>query len=227
MHEVVNSPFFGITLSVLAFEIGIVIEKYTKLPFANPLLIAVMLCIAFLELTGVSYESYNAGGEVISVFLGPATAVLAISIYSQIARLKKYFLPIVLGALAGSAASIASVIFLCKLFGLDETLTKSLVVKSVSTPFAVAISKNIGGIPSVSVSAVVLTGILGAVFAPLMIRIFRPGNAVAAGVAIGTSSHAVGTSKAVALGEVEGAMSGIALALAGIITVALTLIMHL
>ena len=227
MHEVVNSPFFGITLSVLAFEIGIVIEKYTKLPFANPLLIAVMLCIAFLELTGVSYESYNAGGEVISVFLGPATAVLAISIYSQIARLKKYFLPIVLGALAGSAASIASVIFLCKLFGLDETLTKSLVVKSVSTPFAVAISKNIGGIPSVSVSAVVLTGILGAVFAPLMIRIFRPGNAVAAGVAIGTSSHAVGTSKAVALGEVEGAMSGIALALAGIITVVLTLILHL
>ena len=227
MHEVVNSPFFGITLSVLAFEIGIVIEKYTKLPFANPLLIAVMLCIAFLELTGVSYESYNAGGEVISVFLGPATAVLAISIYSQIARLKKYFLPIVLGALAGSAASIASVIFLCKLFGLDETLTKSLVVKSVSTPFAVAISKNIGGIPSVSVSAVVLTGILGAVFAPLMIKVFRPGNPVAAGVAIGTSSHAVGTSKAVALGEIEGAMSGIALALAGIITVVLTLIMKM
>ena len=227
MHEVVNSPFFGITLSVLAFEIGIVIEKYTKLPFANPLLIAVMLCIAFLELTGVSYESYNAGGEVISVFLGPATAVLAISIYSQIARLKKCFLPIVLGALAGSAASIASVIFLCKLFGLNETLTKSLIVKSVSTPFAVAISKNIGGIPSVSVSAVVLTGILGAVLAPLMIKVFRPGNAVASGVAIGTSSHAVGTSKAVTLGEVEGAMSGIALALSGIITVALTLIMKM
>ena len=227
MHEVVNSPFFGITLSVLAFEIGIVIEKYTKLPFANPLLIAVMLCIAFLELTGVSYESYNAGGEVISVFLGPATAVLAISIYSQIARLRKYFLPIFIGALAGSAASIASVLFLCRIFGLNETLTRSLVVKSVSTPFAVAISKNIGGIPSVSVSAVVLTGILGAVFAPLMIRIFRPGNAVASGVAIGTSSHAVGTSKAVTLGEVEGAMSGIALALAGIITVVLTLVMHL
>lgn len=227
MHEVVNSPFFGITLSVLAFEIGIVIERKTKLPFANPLLIAVVLCIAFLELTGVSYESYNAGGEVISVFLGPATAVLAISIYSQIARLKRYFLPIVLGALAGSAASIASVLFLCRAFGLDETLTRSLVVKSVSTPFAVAISKNIGGIPSVSVSAVVLTGILGAVLAPLMIKIFRPGNSVAAGVAIGTSSHAVGTSKAVTLGEIEGAMSGIALALSGIITVVLTLIMRM
>lgn len=227
MHEVVNSPFFGITLSVLAFEIGIIIERRTKFPLANPLLIAVMLCIAFLELTGVSYESYNAGGEVISVFLGPATAVLAISIYSQIARLRKYFLPIFIGALAGSAASIASVLFLCRIFGLNETLTRSLVVKSVSTPFAVAISKNIGGIPSVSVSAVVLTGILGAVFAPLMIRIFRPGNAVASGVAIGTSSHAVGTSKAVTLGEVEGAMSGIALALSGIITVVLTLVMHL
>ena len=228
MHEVVDSPFFGITLSVLAFEIGIIIERRTKLPFANPLLIAVILCIAFLELTGVSYASYNKGGEVISVFLGPATAVLAISIYSQIARLKRYFLPIVLGALAGSAASIVSVIALCRFFHLDDILTRSLVVKSVSTPFAVAISKNIGGIPAVSVSAVVLTGILGAMCAPLMIRLFGTGkNPIAAGVAIGTCSHAVGTSKAVALGEVEGAMSGIALALSGIITVALTLIMRM
>ena len=228
MHEVFSSPFFGITLSVLAFEIGIVAGKRTGLALANPLLIAVVLCIAFLELTGVSYQSYNAGGEVISVFLGPATAVLAISIYSQISRLKKYLLPIFLGTLAGSAASIASVFFLSRLFGLSDILTRSLVVKSVSTPFAVAISENIGGIPSVSVSAVVITGILGAMSAPLMIRLSGlQKNPVAAGVAIGTCSHAVGTSKAVELGEIQGAMSGIALALSGIITVALTLIMKL
>lgn len=227
MNSVINSPFFGITLSILFFEFGVFIEKRTGFPFANPLLIAVLLCIAFLELTGIPLKSYNVGGELISVFLGPATAVLAISIYAQIERLRKHFLPIFLGALAGSVASIVSVLFLCRLFHLNDVLTRSLIVKSVSTPFAVAISENIGGIPAVSVSAVVLTGILGAVFAPAMIKLFRVKNPIAAGVAIGTCSHAVGTSKAVVIGEVEGAMSGIALALSGIITVVLTLIMKI
>jgi putative effector of murein hydrolase len=224
VDNVFGSPFFGITLSVLAFEIGVVIERKTGVSAANPLLIAILICIGFLKLTGVPLRDFNAGGDVITVFLGPATAVLAISIYTQIGRLKKYFIPIVAGALAGSVVSVCSVLFFCRAFGLSEVLTKSLLVKSVSTPFAIAISRNIGGIPSVSVSAVVLTGILGAVTAPFLIRIFRVRDSVAAGVAIGTCSHAVGTSKAVTLGEVEGAMSGIALGLSGIITVILTLV---
>lgn len=223
MSEVFASPFFGITLSILAFELGVLIERKTKLPFANPLLIAIVICIAVLEVFGIPLASYNVGGELISVFLGPATAVIAISIYGQIARLKKYFLPILAGTVVGSIVSIGSAYFLCGLFGLGDELTKSMLVKSVSTPFAIAISKNIGGIPAVSVAAVVITGILGAVCAPLFIKLFGVKDPVAAGVAIGTSSHAVGTSKAVSLGEIEGAMSGIALGLAGIATVILTL----
>lgn len=224
MNEIYASPFFGITLSILAFEAGILLEKKTRLAVANPLLIAVILCIAVIKSADIPLSSYNAGGELITVFLGPATAVLALSIYSQFDQLKKYFLPVILGTLTGSIVSVTSAYFLCKFFHLDEILVRSMVVKSVSTPFAIAISKNIGGIPAVSVAAVVLTGILGAVFAPLLIRIFRVKNPVAAGIAIGTCSHAVGTSKAITIGEIQGAMSGVALGLSGIITVIITLI---
>jgi len=227
MRETLASPFFGITLSVLAYELGVAIARRTGHPLANPLLIAIALCIAVLEFWGIPLSSYDAGGSLISIFLGPATAVIAISIYSQLAKLKKYLLPILAGTLVGSAVSIASAYYLCELFGLDRELTRSMLVKSVSTPFALAISKNIGGIPAVSVAAVVVTGILGAVAAPVLIKLYRVRDPVAQGIAIGTSSHAVGTSKAVELGEIQGAMSGIALGLAGIETVILTLLLKL
>ena len=223
MSEVYASPFFGIFLSILTFEIGVRINKKTKSAVANPLLIAVILCILVIKIFRIPLESYYVGGDLITVFLGPATAVLALSIYSQFALLKKYFLPILLGTITGSLVSVSSAYLLCKLFHLDDVLTRSMLTKSVTTPFAIAISKNIGGIPSVAVAAVVMTGILGSVFAPLLIRLFHVKNPVAAGVAIGTSSHAVGTSKAIELGETEGAMSGIAIGMAGIVTVIISL----
>lgn len=223
MSEVYASPFFGIFLSILAFEIGVWINKKTKSAVANPLLIAVILCILFIKIFRVSLESYYVGGDLIAVFLGPATAVLALSIYSQFVLLKKYFLPILIGTITGSLVSVSSAYLLCKLFRLDDALTRSMLTKSVTTPFAIAISKNIGGIPSVAALAVVMTGILGSVFAPLLIRLFHVKNPVAAGIAIGTSSHAVGTSKAIELGEIEGAMSGIAIGMAGIVTVIISL----
>jgi predicted murein hydrolase (TIGR00659 family) len=223
VNEIYSSPFFGITLSILTFEIGVWVERKTKFALANPLLIAVVLCIALLQVLNIPLKSFDVGGEVISVFLGPATAVLALSIYTQLERLKKYFLPVLAGTAVGSGVSVTSAYLLCKAFNLSEPLTRSMLVKSVSTPFALAISKNIGGIPAVSVAAVVLTGILGAVFAPALIRLFRVTNPIARGIAIGTCSHAVGTSKAISLGEVEGAMSGIALAMSGLITVIICL----
>lgn len=223
MNAVVASPFFGITLCILTYEIGVWVSAKTRLAVANPLLISVILCITVLQVFGIPLESFNAGGTVISVFLGPATAVLALAVYIQLSQLKRYFLPVLAGTVVGSLVSVGSAFWLCQLFGLDLALTKSMLVKSVTTPFAIAISKNIGGIPSVSVAAVVLTGILGAVFAPLLIKVFRVKNPVARGVAIGTASHAVGTSKAIEIGEIEGAMSGVALGMAGIVTVIISL----
>jgi len=221
--EIFASPFFGIALCILTFEIGVWIEARTKIAVANPLLIAVILCIAVIEVFSIPLASFNVGGEVITVFLGPATAVLALAVYLQLARLKKYFVPVLAGTIVGSVVSVTSAYFLCQWLGLDMALTKSMVVKSVTTPFAMAISQNIGGIPSVSVAAVVLTGILGAVFAPLLIKLFHVTHPIAQGVAIGTSSHAVGTSKAIVLGEVQGAMSGVSIGLAGVVTVILSL----
>lgn len=223
MSEIYSSPFFGIFLSILAFEIGVWINKKTKSAIANPLLIAVILCALVIKILRIPLESYYVGGNLITVFLGPATAVLALSIYSRFELLKKYFFPILIGTVVGSSVSMGSAYLLCRAFHLDEKLTRSMLTKSVTTPFAIAISENIGGVPSVAVAAVVLTGILGAVFAPVLIKLFRVKNPIAIGVAIGTSSHAVGTSKAIELGETEGAMSGIAIGMAGIVTVIISL----
>ena len=223
MNETFASPFFGVCLSILTYEIGVWIQRRARSAAANPLLISVVLSILTLVIGRIPLESYRNGGDIISVFLGPATAVLAISIYSRLDLLKKYFFPILIGTVVGSLVSVTSAYLLCKAFGLDDILTKSMMPKSVTTPFAMAISESIGGIPAVTVAAVVLTGILGNVLAPLLIRLFRVKNPIAAGVAIGTASHAVGTSKAIEIGETEGAMSGIAIAMAGIVTVAISI----
>lgn len=225
MNEIVSSPYFGIALSILAFETGIKINKKLKTPIANPLLIAIILVIGVLKIFGIPLESYNRGGNMISMFLAPATASLAISIYSQLPLLKKNLLPIIAGTAVGSAVSMTSVLVMCKAFGLDEKLTASMIPKSVTTPIAMEVSNQLGGIVPVTVAAVIVTGIMGAVLAPALIKLFKIDDAIAAGVAIGTSSHAVGTSKAIEIGEIEGAMSGIAIGVAGMITVIFSLFM--
>lgn len=225
MTEFFNSPFFGIILCVVAYQAGLLIQRRLNSPLANPLLIAIALVIILLKAANIPLESFRRGGDVITMLLPPATAVLASSIYAQIQVLKKHFLPVVLGCLAGSVTSVASVYGLCKLFGLTDELVFSMLPKSVTTPIAMEISGAHGGITAITVAAVVCTGIFGAVFAPLLIRVFRVKHPVAAGVAIGTCSHAVGTSRALQLGEVEGAMSGIAIGVSGLITVGLSLLL--
>lgn len=223
MSEIYASPLFGIVLCIFSFEIGLWLNRKTHSPLANPLLIAVAICIAVLQIFSIPLESFQQGGDIITMFLAPATAALSLSIYHQLDTLKKNLLPILAGTLTGSITSIASVIGLCKLFGLDEELTASLIPKSVTTPIAMEVSRQHGGIVSITVAAVIVTGIFGAILAPVLIKLFRVKNPVEAGIAIGTCSHALGTSKALEIGETEGAMSGIAIGVAGIITVVLTM----
>ena len=215
------SPFFGICLSVFAFEIGVFVNKKLKTPIANPLMIAVAIIITLLTVLKIPFETYNNGGAMITMFLAPATASLAMNIYAQLEQLKKRLIPILAGAFVGSVTSIACILVLTKLFGLDEAMTASLIPKSVTTPIAMGVSEQLGGIVPVTVAAVVVTGIIGAVFSPVFIKVFRVKDPVAAGLAIGVSSHALGTTKALEIGEVEGAMSGIAIGIAGLITVIL------
>lgn len=223
MTDIFASPFFGITLSILTFVIGAKLQKKTRSVICNPLLIAIVLTIGILLLLDIPYESYNAGGSVINMFLAPATACLAVSIYTKIQILKENWLPIVVGCTVGSLTSMSSIYVMCRLFGLDEAMTVSLIPKSVTTPIAISISDANGGIAPVTVVAVLLTGILGSILAPLLIKWFRVKNPVEAGIAIGSCSHAVGTSKAVEIGETEGAMSGLAIGICGIVTVLFSL----
>ena len=224
MDTLFRSPLFGIMLSILAYGLGVLINRKTRCAAANPLLIAILLVIGVLVAFRIPLESYQRGGDFIALFLAPATASLAVSIYRQLPLLKKNLLLVLAGCGTGSLASMGSVWLLCRLFRLDEALTASLLPKSVTTPIAIEIASQYGGIPSITVAIVVLTGILGAAAAPALIRLFRIRNPVEAGLAIGTCSHAVGTSKALELGEAEGAMSSIAIGVSGLLTVLFAMI---
>ena len=223
MNTILSSPLFGIVLCIATFALGVEINKKVKSPVANPLLIAIALVIIILKVFHIPLKNFNTGGDIITMFLAPATVVLALSVYNQIEILKKHFLPIFIGCLAGSLTSMTSAFLLCKAFHLDDKLTISMLPKSVTTPIAMEISRQGGGIVPVTVAAVIVTGILGAILAPALIKIFRVDNPIAAGVAIGACSHAVGTSKAIELGEIQGAMSGLSLCVSGILTVILSL----
>ena len=176
MREIFETPYFGVALSIIAFWIGVKLNRKLKTPVCNPLIIAIVLVSAVLLIFRIPYESYNQGGEIINMFLAPATACLAVAVYTKLQILKEYALPILVGCAAGSAASMGSVYLLCRLFGLDESLTVSLIPKSVTTPIAVSIAEPAGGMVPITVVAVIFTGILGGIFAPLLIRLFRPCN---------------------------------------------------
>lgn len=219
MSEVFASPFFGIALSILAFWLGVRLQARLKSVLCNPLLIAILLIVLLLSVFKIPYESYNQGGAIINMFLAPATACLAVSIYTKIQILKENWLPILVGCTVGSLTSMGSVWLLCRLFRLDEAMTASLLPKSITTPIAVEVCKAHGGVVPVTVIAVIFTGILGSILAPFLIRLFRVQDSVATGLSIGACSHAVGTSRAIEIGETEGAMSGLAIGVCGIITV--------
>lgn len=218
-NDLTSLPLFGVILCLGTYLLGHWVSRKVKSPLANPLVIAVALTIAVLQLFHIPLESFKNGGDFIAMFLPPATAALALSIYRQYPVLKANLWPVLLGSAVGSAVSIGRVVALCRLFRLEEQITASLLAKSVTTAIAIEITRQQGGIVPVTVAAVVFTGILGAVFAPALIKLFRVKDPVAAGLAIGTASHALGTTKALELGEVEGAMSSIAIGVAGIMTV--------
>lgn len=221
MKAWMDTANFGIILSLAAFEAGLLINRKTRSALLNPLLLAIIFVIGILLTFHIPIESYNKGGSFILFFLGPATVVLAVPLFRQIELLKKNIIPILGGITAGSITSILSVVLLSRLFHVDLSVAVSMLPKSVTTAIGMEISKQIGGITSLSVAVIVLTGIAGAVIGPAVCRLLRIRDEVAVGVSIGTASHAVGTSKAMELGETQGAMSGLSIGIAGLITVIL------
>ncbi|MGG7212325.1 LrgB family protein [Clostridium nigeriense] len=219
MEILSENILFGVIISLIAFEIGLFIYKKTKFPLFNPLLIAIALVISFLLIFNIDVDVYNKGGDFINMFLGPATVVLAVPLYKQLQLLKKHLVPIILGILFGSTIGISSIILLSNIFGLEKILTISLLSKSVTTPIGIEITNQLGGLVPVTVLAIILSGIIGAIIGPILCKIFKITDKVAVGVALGTSSHALGTTKALEMGETEGAMSSLSIGIAGIMTV--------
>lgn len=223
IEALLTTPFFGLTLTCAAWCVGIWIQKKTGHVLCNPLVIATALIILFLAVFHIPYERYAQGGDLITMMLGPVTAVLALNIYNQRKLLGQYFIPVFLGCFVGSVVSLASVLFLCHLLQVESSITAALLPKSVTTAIALAISESRGGIPGITAAAVLIAGAMGAMFAPMFSKLFRITDPIAEGVAIGAASHALGTAKAMELGPLQGAMSSISLCLCGIMTSILVL----
>ena len=227
MEGITNNPLFGVIISLIAFEIGKFIFNKTKLAIFNPLLIATIIVMGFLNIFHITVVDYMLGGNLIVFFLAPATVVLAIPLFQQIDLLKKHFIPIIGGGIVGAVVAILSVIILGKLLGIDNQLLVSFMPKSITTPIGIELSKMLGGIPSITVFAIIITGITGNVTAPFIYSIFRIKNPIAKGLGLGISSHAVGTSRAIEMGKVEGAMSALSIVIAGILTIILAPILNM
>lgn len=218
MSWFISSPLFGILISLLAFEIGFWINKKTKISLLNPILIALVVIVFVLKVFDITFEDYKKGGDIISFFLAPATVALAIPLYKNIKLLKENAVPIIGGIFVGCSVGVTSIILLARAFELDVLLGLSLVPKSITTPIGIEVSKQIGGIPEITVAAIIITGLTGAIIAETVFKWMKIKDPVAIGIAIGTSSHALGTSKAIEMGEAEGAMSSLAIGLAGLMT---------
>lgn len=223
MQSLAANPLFSIALTIGCYMIGSFINRKTKISILNPMLIATVLVILTLLVFDIPLQSYNNGGDIINMLLVPITALLALSIYRQRKKVIENFLPILIGTFIGSLTSVLMVILLCNLLGIETVVRVSLIPKSVTTPIAIAISSSLGGIQGITIFSLVMTGLFGNMMAPLFVRIFRIKDHTAQGVAIGTASHALGTVKALEMGEDIGAISGIALSFSGIITVLISL----
>lgn len=216
-----ESLYAGVCLSLAAYAIGVLLKRRLKLAVFNPLLVSIALVIAFLVLTGVRYESYYAGAQYLSWLLTPATVALAIPLYEKRGALVKNARAIFVSLLVGAVTSLLTVWALAAALKLDHALYATLLPKSITTAIGMGVAEELGGYITIAVAVIILTGVLGNVFGVYLCRLFRITHPVAKGLAFGASSHAIGTTKAMELGEVEGAMSGLAIAVSGVITVVL------
>ena len=214
-----GSVFFGSFLSLFAFVIGLKCRARWNHPLSNPMLIAIVLTLAVLLIFDIDYDSYYAGAKYISYFLTPATVCLAIPLYEQFELLRKNALAILAGITAGVMTSLLTVLLLSVLFSFSHAEYVTFLPKSITTAIGMSVAEKLGGYVPITVAVIIITGVLGNMFAEHLCRLFRITEPVAVGVAIGSSSHAIGTAKALELGELQGAISSLCIAVSGLLTV--------
>ena len=216
---IADSAYFGVAVSLIGYEFGLLVRRAFKKSFLNPLLISVVFVMAALLILRVDYRAYYNSAKYISYLLTPATVALAVPLYEQLELLKKNWRAVLAGIASGTLASMTSIFLLCKLFSFTHEQYVTLLPKSIITAIGMGLSQELGGIVTITVASIIITGILGNVIAEFVFKLFRIRHPVARGLALGTASHAIGTSKAMELGQAEGAMSSLAIAVAGLLTV--------
>ena len=215
-----NSMFAGVALSLVSYWIGVMLKKKFKLGLFNPLLISIVISIVVLLIGKIDYNTYNEGAKYLSWLLTPATVCLAIPLYEQWELLKQNYKAVLFGLLAATVTSLTTVFVLAKLCGLSHEEYVTLLPKSITTAIGMGVSEELGGYVTITVAVIIITGVLGNMFGELICKLFKITEPISKGLAFGASSHAIGTANALEIGEVEGAMSGLAIAVSGILTVA-------
>ena len=221
MEIIKNSLYFAVLITILGYFIGDIIRKKTKLNVFNPILIGIIFVSIILSVFKIDYDVYYEGAKYISYFLTPATICLAIPLYEEFETLKDNFEAIIIGITAGVLSSLGSILLFSYLFALTHEQYVTLLPKSITTAIGMTVSEQFGGIASITVAVIIITGILGNLMGEYILKIFKIKHPISKGLAIGTAAHAVGTAKALEMGEVEGAMSGLSVSVSGLITVVL------
>lgn len=214
-----ESAYFGMVLTLVCYEIGLAVKRKVKFPLANPLLVGAILIIGVLVALDIEYETYQASVRPISFLLTPATVCLAIPLYRQLSLLKKYPLAIMGGVLSGVLTAMVSIYFLSLAFGLTHEQYVSILPKSITTAIGMGVSEKMGGVVALTVISISISGISGTILADIWLKLLRIREPIAKGLALGTAAHALGTAKAMELGEIEGAMSSLSIVVTGILSV--------
>lgn len=218
MNELLSISILPVVLTLLAYRAGVFLQQKTKSPICNPILVAVILVLGSLGITGMELKTYQAGSTFLSWLMTPATVCLAISMYEQFQVLRKNTPVILAGVAAGAVSCLLMVLGFSLLFGFDRELTVSLLPKSVTTAIGVPLSQLAGGLTPITTAAIILTGITASVLGPTLCRIFRLTDEIARGAAFGTAGHVIGTAKASELSKLTGAVSSLSLVVAGLLT---------
>lgn len=220
MKELIdNSVYIGVLISLASYALGAWLRKKTGLSFFNPLLVSIILVILFLSVSGISYSTYAESADYISFLLTPATICLAVPLYEQFKLLKKNWKAVVAGIVSGVVSSLVCIFLMALLFRFDHQTYVTFLPKSITTAIGMGVAEEFGGYVSLAVVVIVITGVLGNVIAEAVLKLFKIEEPIAKGIAIGSSSHAVGTAKAMEIGQIEGAMSSLSIVVCGLLTV--------
>lgn len=215
-----NAVYFGVFLTLACYGIGTLVKKKLKAAIFNPLLIAIILTIVFLLVFRIDYQVYYSTAKYMSYLLTPATICLAVPLYEKFELLKKNWKAVIAGICSGVLTSLITVFVLALIFKFDHATYVTFLPKSITTAIGMGVSEELGGFVSVTVAVIIITGVLGNVFAEMILKLFRIEEPIAKGIAIGSASHAIGTARAIEIGEIEGAMSSLSIVVSGVLTVA-------